>query len=156
MGVCWPPRRRTSPSCLRTTPPTRLNRYIVHLSVLGKDNIHFSYTPHPFICIFCRSLETLVWCTAGWAPITGCSSAEPERWHRLAEKFWETCFFHSPTSRTTTLCITRRSPRRSWCTEWRSLCRSTPSLAGYPSSSCHHLDFILYHLSSISSMIISR
>ena len=58
--------------------------------------------------------------------------------------------------RTTTLCIMRRSPRRSWCTEWRSSCRSTPSLAGYPSSSCHHLDFILYHLSSISSMIISR
>ena len=112
----------------------KIEQVFVHLSVLGKDNIHFSYTPHPFICIFCRSLETLVWCTAGWAPITGCSSAEPERWHRLAEKFWETCFFHSPTSRTTTLCITRRSPRRSWCTEWRSSCRSTPSLAGYPAS----------------------
>ena len=33
--------------------------------------------------------------------------------------------------RTTTLCIMRRSPRRSWCTEWLSLCKSTPSQAGY-------------------------
>ena len=51
----------------------------------------------------------------------------------------------SVSSRTTTLCITRRSPRRSWCTEWHLLCRSTPSLAGYPasimSSSWHH-DFV--------------
>ena len=28
MGVCLPLRRRTSPSCLKTTPPTRLNRYM--------------------------------------------------------------------------------------------------------------------------------
>ena len=33
--------------------------------------------------------------------------------------------------RTTTLCIMRRSPRRSWCTEWLSLCKSTPSQEGY-------------------------
>ena len=28
MDVSWPLRRRTSPFCLRTTPPIRLNRYL--------------------------------------------------------------------------------------------------------------------------------
>ena len=51
MGVCWPPRRRTSPSCLRTTPPTRLNRYLSTCLSLEKI-IYISLTHHTHSYVF--------------------------------------------------------------------------------------------------------
>ena len=47
--------------------------------------------------------------------------------------------------RTTTLCIMRRSPRRSWCTGWLSLCKSTPSQEGYEILTMFWLRYLTSH-----------
>ena len=53
--------------------------------------------------------------------------------------------------RTTTLCIMRRSPRRSWCTGWLLLCKSTPSQAGYEILTMFWLRY--YHRITFSTFV---
>ena len=86
-------RRRTNQFFLRTTQPTRLNRCTYNQSWNG---FWFLLWIIVELSLSHRSLATLAWCTAGWAPTTDFSSAGPEKWPRLTPVTRERKIYHFP------------------------------------------------------------